>query len=663
MLVQPKTIRPINSGHPLYKNINGFYMLNNNSGESVVDLSPHRNDFVFPDTNKPSWEGEGIEFNTDYARLDSTANGSKLITPSGTVAFLYQNTTARATYHYFLSPTSGYSDMSFYMQSSSARLYHRGNYSELSVTDDYDDGTPKIIVVSWSLGLAELTINGIMNGSSVGVVDMPSSITTLGFGGRRDATYRAVDGVITWAIFLNRFLTVDEINEFITADLPNELLRREIVNYVSAVTDIEGTIDGSVSIDGLVEAEQTREGTVDGSVSIDGLIEVEQTREGTVDGSVSIDGLIDGSVSIDGLITGLVQSDVEGTIDGSVNVDGLVEAEQTREGTIDGSVSVDGLITGSLGISATIDGSVSIDGLITSELTNLSTIDGSVNVDGLVEVEQTREGTIDGSVSIDGLITGSLGISATIDGSVSVDGLITSELTNLSTIDGSVNVDGLVEAEQTREGTIDGSVSIDGLITGLVQPDIEGTIAGSVSIEGLISAFTQVEFNTGFIGGIVGPIRGYFYERRDPLADFGFKTHVDIVSSFLKLPYPQLIYPIMNINKNDVANGTILLKEGLITTINTIGLYVYEAEQVTLGGISYWRTTTANLRNSAIMEASAYTERYKQKINWRFDPTALPSDSNSLYYGLFLKVNEADDASIGQAYIELVVKILNNLIA
>jgi hypothetical protein len=634
--------------HPLLNNVNGLYLFNDYQSGSVMDYSGKGNHFEFPSSNRPSWNGEGVEFNDDYERVDTVTHGKNIIKPSGTIALKYRWTTSQL-YYYMVSPTSGFNEFSFlFYPDDSIDVY----FSQVLKTSGLEystilDGDEHIIVLSWSPTKLIIVIDYNEVTDLTGTYTLPndSYLETIGFGGRRDNTERSSGGVISWAVFLDCYLNYNSIITMIDESFAYEFFKtNNSYGYVSVISSIEGIIDGAVGpANGSVIGQQTREGIIDGLVGpANGSIIGQQTREGIVDGAVGpANGSIIGESTNLGIIDGLV---------GPAN--GSMTGQQTREGIIDGAVGpANGSIIGL--VQADVEGI--IDGLV-----------GPAN--GSVIGQQTREGIIDGLVGpANGSIIGFIGNYGSMSGAVGpANGSMTGQQTREGVIEGAVGpANGSIIGELTNLGIVSGLVGpANGSMIGFVQSDVEGIISGLVGpANGSMIGFTPVEFNEGVIGGSVGPARGYLYERRDSMADFGFKTHEIVISSTFNMLYPQLVFPIINMNKNDVANGIIIIKDNLIAAINTIDLYVYESIPITVNGVSYWTTTSQNLRTPDIFRAEGYIESYKQKIKWRFDPTALPYNSVSLYYGLFVKVNKVDDAAIGQAYIEIIIKILNNQIA
>lgn len=139
---------------------------------------------------------------------------------------------------------------------------------------------------------------------------------------------------------------------------------------------------------------------------------------------------------------------------------------------------------------------------------------------------------------------------------------------------------------------------------------------------------------------------------------FGFQEKTNIYHSDIDIVYPQLVFPIVNINVNDVATGIIKFKRNVIKSIDTITKQVYVAFPFS----NYWRREAINLQVEELFNTESYIDSGRQFIRWRFDPSSLSITDKSVYYVLFLKVNKINNAFIGQAYIEIVIKILDNLL-
>jgi len=157
----------------------------------------------------------------------------------------------------------------------------------------------------------------------------------------------------------------------------------------------------------------------------------------------------------------------------------------------------------------------------------------------------------------------------------------------------------------------------------------------------------------------------YVYERRDPVADFGYPQQQEILVSSLKLLYPQGVFPVVSVNKNDVFSSRILFKDNVLPTIDTVLLALYECEPVVpsdpLAVDNAWRTIGANIWGEGMVSQTNEKNLCTSELTVRFDPTTLPDWSTSIYYFIPVIVNKNDDSTVPQAYIELIIKILNHV--
>jgi hypothetical protein len=240
MIIQPKTIKQINPSHYLYKHIKGLYLLNNGSGETVVDRSPHRNDFVFPDSNKPSWNGEGLEFNASYERVNSSVPSRTLINSEGTLILMYCNTVS-STFYYFVSPPTGYTDVAFYFLPSNNQyqLSFGQDSSQYYIDEPLDilDGEWHLMAFAWhqSDDKRKIWIDGRSDLAVTGGTFVIPDLNFIGFGGRVDNSNRSCGGIINWSIFLDYYMSDEVLNNLVNDNFPNSLFEVDNYPYLPAV--------------------------------------------------------------------------------------------------------------------------------------------------------------------------------------------------------------------------------------------------------------------------------------------------------------------------------------------------------------------------------------------------------------------------------------------
>lgn len=125
--------------------------------------------------------------------------------------------------------------------------------------------------------------------------------------------------------------------------------------------------------------------------------------------------------------------------------------------------------------------------------------------------------------------------------------------------------------------------------------------------------------------------------------------------------YPQNFLPVIELNQNSTAHGDITLNVEDLEEVTSLTAVIYSVNPPSSTSDN-WTGVGNDLYTSNILQlTSKKLTSGKIAIGYSFDPSPIVGIGDGQFYGIIIKVNAADDASIPQAGVEMIMKI-NNLI-
>lgn len=125
--------------------------------------------------------------------------------------------------------------------------------------------------------------------------------------------------------------------------------------------------------------------------------------------------------------------------------------------------------------------------------------------------------------------------------------------------------------------------------------------------------------------------------------------------------YPQQILPVIELNENATAHGDIELKIDDLEEITSITSVIYSCNPPSSTNDN-WQGVGNDIYTSSILNVTSQRlSTGRHKLHFIFDPSAITGIGDGQFYAVIIKVNSADDATIPQAGIEMIMKINNNI--
>lgn len=125
--------------------------------------------------------------------------------------------------------------------------------------------------------------------------------------------------------------------------------------------------------------------------------------------------------------------------------------------------------------------------------------------------------------------------------------------------------------------------------------------------------------------------------------------------------YPLQFLPVIELNQYATAHGNIDLKIDDLEEITTIDKSIYSLNPPSSSSDN-WQGVGADIFATSILNVT-YTRlsNGKYRLHYIFDPSSITGIGDGQFYGVIIKVNAANDATIPQAGIEFIIKINNNI--
>jgi hypothetical protein len=303
-------------------------------------------------------------------------------------------------------------------------------------------------------------------------------------------------------------------------------------------------------------------------------------------------------------------------------------------------MDLSGSITGRAPISCSIGMGLDISGAITGRAPISVSVPLGLTVSGAIKGKAPLSTSIPMGLDLSGAIIGraplstSISIGLTISGSITGGAPISVSIPMGLTLSGNVSAGGGAISVSLPMG-----LTLSGNITG--RAPISCSLGMGLTLSGIVST-----------GDVIGEFTAFVFHQ-------GLKIMVKQV--IFNFNYPQSVLPLIEVNTESTAEGNITILNDNLDEITSLGGELYLVTAPTSLTES-WVTSSGDIYSSARLDLSNKRLRNGNSVvKYRFDPSAISGVAHGQYYGVKILVNQANDATISQAGIDMIMKIVNRI--
>lgn len=132
-------------------------------------------------------------------------------------------------------------------------------------------------------------------------------------------------------------------------------------------------------------------------------------------------------------------------------------------------------------------------------------------------------------------------------------------------------------------------------------------------------------------------------------------------SNIYNFDYPQESTPTIEVNLSSVVSGEITVRDPNIEDETTLTGTVYVVTPPSSSSKN-WVRSGSDLSSATVLSLSSRprSDGYRV-IEYALDPSAIAGAADGDFYGLTIKLNADNDATVAQAGIEMIIKINNTI--
>lgn len=252
----------------------------------------------------------------------------------------------------------------------------------------------------------------------------------------------------------------------------------------------------AVLLSGSITGTSSLSGTLDALVPISGTISTSSVLSGVLEADVPILGSIDATTALSATLS------INYAIDGSIDAQSLLTALLSRSLELIGQISASSILSGSLGVGRPLQGSVDALGTLAGVLSATVPLSGNIDaqstltgdllipeaLSGVIAATSALTGNLIASVALQGDIPAQSALSAALTRDFSISGVIPSVSILSGFLEALVPISGFIVSQSTLTASLALHAALSGLVAGLSS--LSGTMIAERSLSGSCDAIS-----------------------------------------------------------------------------------------------------------------------------------------------------------------------------